>query len=310
MIPVLMDLNGRLGKKMIRVDGYYLYKVSTQIHPLHGLQWFDEASSYGEVKYSLIIAEGALEPLLTRTVFQLRTSVQHGAILLEKIRELLKKIDAANDPSKTVTFQDLNPLQSALSEFEAVLAAELALIPLYVVTPKGGLDIGLLIEDGAAFFPQDIWQKVPEAIPDLQQGTRCIAYELPTAAGFHLHRANEAVLRRYWDAVTKGAPRPTNRSMGDYLAGLDNLKAGDPKVKAALRVLKDLHRNPLMHPEESLETVDDAIALKNAIHTVIVHMLKEIPFVATPAIGAATSPLEAFRMGEEMSGKNPTKPAQ
>ena len=73
--------------------------------------------------------------------------------------------------------------------------------------------------------------------------------------------------------------------MGDYLKQLDDLNAGDQKVRSALKDLKDLHRNPLIHPEHSLESADEAIALMNGIHTIMVHMLKVIP-VATPAPAA------------------------
>lgn len=52
-------------------------------------------------------------------------------------------------------------------------------------------------------------------------------------------------------------------------------------MKAALKDLKDLHRNPLIHPEHTLESPDEAIALMNGVHTVMVYMLKEIPIVAT-----------------------------
>jgi hypothetical protein len=151
-----------------------------------------------------------------------------------------------------------------------VFGAELAVLPLYGVTRKAGFDLPTLIENGAA-----------EALPDLEQATRCIAFELFTAAGFHLHRANEAVLRRYWDAVTNGATRPASRNMGDYLNELNKLNAGDAKVKAALKDLKDLHRNPLIHPEQTLENVDDAIALMNGVHTAVLNMLKEMPTIAT-----------------------------
>ena len=133
-----------------------------------------------------------------------------------------------------------------------------------------------LIERGALCFPFEVIFKVPEAIPDLEQATRCLAYELPTAAGFHLHRANEAVLRKYWDAVTTNATRPPSRNMGDYLNEMDQRNVGDPKVKSALKDLKDLHRNPLIHPEDSL-SMDEAVALLSGIYTVMVHMLKAMP---------------------------------
>jgi hypothetical protein len=154
-----------------------------------------------------------------------------------------------------------------------------------------------LVEAGVRCFPNDVWTKAPDAISDLLQGTRCIAFELFTAAGFHLHRANEAVLRRYWDAITKGAPRPASRNVGDYLAEMNKQNVGNEKVKAALKDLKDLHRNPLIHPEHSLENADEAIALMNGVHTVMVHMLKQIPEVAQlpviPPAGGVVPPASA-----------------
>jgi hypothetical protein len=172
-------------------------------------------------------------------------------------------------------------ITSALTDFEAVFGAEIAGLPLYGVTRKAGYDLPTLIGNGAACFPAELPSKAPEALPDLQQATKCIAFELFTAAGFHLHRANEAVLRRYWDAVTGGASRPASGNMGDYLNELNNRNAGDAKVKAALKDLKNLHRNPLIHPGETLDNVDDAVALMSGVHTAVLNMLKEMPVIAT-----------------------------
>ena len=278
---------------MQRVDGNYLYQVGAAIHPLSELRAYampgGHATTIGNARYVLYLAEAALEPLINRSVFRLRTSAQPGYALLAAVRALKTKVDAAPEDqlSNTIAWGDVYPVSSALTAFEAVLGAELALMPLYVVMPKAGFDTSVLTEAGARCFPDDVWTKAPDAVPDLMQGTRSIAFELFTAAGFHLHRANEAVLRRYWDAVTKGAPRPENRNMGDYLKAMNDKNVGDTKVKAALKDLKDLHRNPLIHPEHSLETADEAIALMNGVHTVMVYMLKEIPVVAQgPAVAA------------------------
>jgi hypothetical protein len=223
--------------------------------------------------------------------------MQAGQALLAAIKTARSRVEAAPTSDERLSFHDVWPITNALTAFEAVLGAELALVPLYVVTPKAGFDTAILIEAGANCFPTEIWAKAPEALPDLQQATKCLAFELFTAAGFHLHRANEAVLRRYWDAVTNGATRPASRNMGDYLAELNKRNAGDAKVRAALKDLKDLHRNPLIHPEESLESVDDAVALMNGVHTAILNMLKEMPVVATvpspPAAGSVAPPVVA-----------------
>jgi hypothetical protein len=251
-------------------------------------------TTVGQARLIAYIAEAALEGLLNRSVFNLWTSRPSGLHLLESIKQLKARVDIADDWNQPVTWTDIYPVTSAMTIFEAVLGAELALMPLYVVQRKAGFDTAILIEAGAACFPADILTKAPDAISDLAQATRCVAFELFTAAGFHLHRANEAVLHRYWDAVTNGKTRPSSRNMGDYINEMNKQNVGDPKVKAALKDLKDLHRNPLIHPEHSLENADEAIALMNGVHTVMMHMLKEIPVVAARqpqlAPGAASPP--------------------
>jgi hypothetical protein len=269
---------------MLRVDGFYLYQVGYQIHPLSKLRapsGSDPGTETDDALGLLAIAEGALDRLLTKSVFRLRTSSQAGGKLLAAVKETRSRAEAAVGQGQHLNFVEVLSITNALTEFEAVFGAELAIFPLYGITRKAGFDLPTLIENGAACFPAEICSKAPEALPDLQQATKCIAFELFTAAGFHLHRANEAVLRRYWDAVTNGATRPASRNMGDYLNGLNNLNAGNTKVKAALKDLKDLHRNPLIHPEESLDNVDEAVALMNGVHTAVLNMLKEMPVIAT-----------------------------
>jgi hypothetical protein len=280
---------------MQRVDGSYLYKMGSQIHSLGEFRY--QGSSSGppttmfEALLPLYLAEAAIDGLVNRSVFRLKTSVNPGQALLEAVRALKTKIDQEPDKSKPLEFTDVYPISSTLTAFETVLAAEFALLPLYVVMQQSAFDMTVLIESGARCFPIDVVFKVPEAVADLEQGTKCIAFALPTAAGFHLHRANESVLRKYWDSASKGAAQPGNRTMGEFIAEMEKTKVGDPKVRSALKDLKNLHRNPLIHPEHSLGSVDEAIALMNGIHSVMVHMLKEIPFTTAPLpAGAAAGP--------------------
>jgi len=277
------------GRAVLRADMAITYTIGSQIHPLSDLRSSQtlagEPTTLAQAHIPVLVAEFALEPFLYRTIYQFRTSVQAGTELLAAVRVLKAKIDAAPDKSVPLDFYDAYSITSALSKYEAVLGAELSLHQLYAVTQKAGFDTTILVTNGAACFPADVWVKVPEAVADLQQGTKCLAFEVFTAAGFHLHRANEAVLHKYWDAASNGIARPQTRNMGDYLNEMKQKKIGNPIVMAALKDLKDLHRNPLIHPEHSIETLDEAIALMNGVHNVMVHMLKEIPAVGpTPAI--------------------------
>ncbi|MGP8232360.1 MAG: hypothetical protein ACLQL2_06800 [Methylovirgula sp.] len=285
---------------MLRVDGNYLYQVGAQIHPLAEIKVVPGTGagpSFSDIFFSLIMAEGALEPLLARSVFQLTTSQNAGQELLAIVRAIKTKAQTSDDWQKPVEAFDVFSLSSAITRFEAVFGAEMALAPLYVVTRKGGFDTRILIERGISCFPSDLALKVPDAVEDVNQAMKCIAFELPTAAGFHLHRANESVLHRYWDCITNNAPRPGSKNIGDYLREMRSKGVGEEKVLSSLRDLKDLHRNPLIHPEHTLETADQAIALMNGVYNVMVHMLAVIPLEiplapvgSGPPIGGPSGP--------------------
>lgn len=270
---------------MIRIDGFYLYSAGYSIHPLSTIQ---QGAAFQDSLYTLFIAQSTLEMLLERSVFQLQTSRAAG----QKLLDALKPLTADPQRAEPIDFMEAYNVTSALNEFEHVLNAEFGMMNIYIVMKKRGYDTLDLIQRGIVLFPPELSIKVPESVEDINTATQCIAYELPTAAGFHLHRANESVLHRYYDAVTNNALRPAGRSIGEYLAEMRNKGVGQPIVTSALKDLKDLHRNPLIHPEHSLETVDEAIALLGSIQAAVVHMLKEIPEppqVLPPAGSSATS---------------------
>jgi hypothetical protein len=263
---------------MVSVDAMYLYRLGHAIHPLIELR--SEADMAAWI-LPLYVAQNSLDGLLTGSVYQLRSSYPAGAKLLQAIKALTV------DPERTrpIEFMEAYGVSAAAGEFEHVLAAEFGVTGLYLVQKIRGYDMSDMVSSGIVLFPPDLPAKIPEAIPDINQATRCIAWGLPTAAGFHLHRANESVLHRWYDAVSGGADRPKGRNIGDYLAVLNTGNFGSLRIRSALKDLKDLHRNPLIHPDDSLESVDEAIALLGSIQAVVVAMLKDIgqPDLTLPA---------------------------
>ena len=269
---------------MIRVDPYFIYQVGAAIRPLIDLR---QDINRAHLRTMLWGAETFLDGLLNKSVYRLQTCRASGIALLELVRSLdsqyLNEPDKANDP---IDWWDQYRLTTAAKAFETVLAAELQWGQLYLVEPKGGYDLNQLTSNGIVIFPTTLAEKVPEAIPDAIEAARCIAFALPTAAAFHLHRVNELVLRRYYDTVTNGAPRPFNRNIGAYIDAMKNAHFKDPKIFGAHASLKDFHRNPVLHPDDRLETVEEAIALLGVVNTVIAYMLNAL----RPAPLELTSP--------------------
>lgn len=258
---------------MIRISLSYPYDLGLAFRRLR--ETMVEGRPISTARFALSDAEDQLAGLFhpKAIYFQaLRGALHQGGILYEAI----KKLTTETDPSRKLDFLDIFSVLNALDGFEPVLKAELHAADAYFVSKKGGYDTIDLISQAEVLFPQDLPEKVPEAVADIQEAGKCLAFELGTAAGFHILRANEAVLLRYWDAVTSGEPRPKNRNLGSYIKKLEELNAGDAKVRATLRQIKDLHRNTLVHPEDVL-TIDEAIDLLGIIRSAISAMLRAIP---------------------------------
>lgn len=193
------------------------------------------------------------------------------------MKVLLDDIAKGQDGPTSASVEVVSKAVTAVRRLETLLEAELAIGDFYFVPKLGGYDTDALLERGETLSPASLEAKAPEAIADVQQATRCLAFKLPTAAAFHLHRANEAVLHRYFDAVSGGQPRPSRGPMGKYIDLLERCDRADKKVLGALRIVKDLHRNPVAHPEHTLESDEEANALLGVIVSVMHAMLCAIP---------------------------------
>lgn len=266
---------------MQKIDPAFLFENGST---LRRVRTIDTNTSYPLAYVFLDQAKTAIEQLIDQSVYAhlVRVPCRTAANkLLEHMANLsAKMLKTENWDDGRLAGYETTTLQALYNKFETLMIAELQGGALYLVSPKAGFNTDALIESGFEIFSADLGTKVPDAILDIMQATRCIAFELPTAAGFHLHRAHESVLKAYWDSVTGGAERPKDNSMGVYLRELDKLKKGKESVRSHLRSIKDFHRNPLMHPEQSLEGVDQAVDLLSAIRCSIGYMLPEIGMAA------------------------------
>ena len=264
------------GGSVIPVDGSYLYKVGAALSPLEKI---NAQTLWKDAWFPIYFAASELETFVDNSVYavSVRNSRENANALLTILKSLEEEATKSENADISMDTLQAYRLASALKDFQIVFVAEFRLTPLFLVSPKRGYDLSTLVYYGQNLFPDSLASKAPEAMEDLKQGARCLAFEMLTAAAFHFHRANEAVLRRYWDAKCPGKTHPGNKTIGDYLRALGRSRKGSPKVKAALRDIKDLYRNPVSHPDYLLKSVDEAIALLGSIHTAIVQMLAAIP---------------------------------
>lgn len=266
----------KCGDAMIRVDAMFFYQVGASIRPLTAINYDMDKFS---VLSRLYPAETWLDGLLSQGLVRIKTAAPKGRELLETVRRLQREISElqGDKNAEQIGAWDAFLLKSQAEEFQTLLGAELSFGDIYVVSPKGGFDTTILAEYGLQIFPSALPTKVPDTIADARDAARCIAFELPTSAAFHMHRVNEIVLRRYYDHVTGGKPSPERRLIPKYIDAMKGYQVGDPIVFGALATLNSLHRNPVIHPEQRLENIEEAIALYGSVNSVVSYMLKALP---------------------------------
>lgn len=258
---------------MLRISLPYIYSLAAQLEPLNSLN-DSVGKKLSQVVFTIYAAQAALAGLLHTSVFAptLRSSVQLGNQLLTALEGQTGK----SNWDETFDLADALPITSGFTQYKVALLAELGVLPSYFVTQKEGFDTLTLLDNGARLFPPSLIAKVPEASFDATEACKALAFELPTACGFHVFRATDAVLRRYYMQATGGKPPPKVRNIGVYLNAMKMADAGDPKVRAALKQMTDLHRNPLIHPEAVL-TLSEAISIIGIARSAMDGMLSELP---------------------------------
>ena len=242
----------------VNMDAFY-----TIGHHVHALLEIPVGKKFNDIRYSLSTVHTFLEGLIEGRYVPLSRCVKAGELLLQVINDLAKV--------GTLGQQDIDRLHLAVYHFEAQLSHELDDLDVYYIPPKGTHSTLSLIEKADENLPSDVRSRLtPEAVYDVKQAGRCLALDAPTAAGFHILRAVESLIRIYVDKVT-GKPHPSkNRNWGAYINAIRN-NNGDTRVANFLQHVKDTYRNPIMHPEVVL-TSDEAFSLFNASLSAIVQL--------------------------------------
>jgi hypothetical protein len=269
-----MRLNNRLGRRAatIRIHLPYVYTLAEAFEPLSKLR---PNVSFLDVFVSLWSAQGQLEALMGQSVFA--NSLRSCRPFAETLHALLQK-ETSNTKRRRLGPNVVIPIFNAFTQFKTALLAEVGTLPAYFVSQKGSHDTLTLLDESWRIFPQDLRDKVPDAMFDVAEAGKALCYELPTACGFHLFRATEAVLRRYYSHVSGGRPPPKIRNIAVYVNAMRQRKCGDEKILSVIDQMSKLHRNPVIHPEVVL-TLDEAISILGMAHSAVTAMLTVLPIL-------------------------------
>lgn len=275
---------------MLRVNEFQLYELATHIHPLTQVT---QEAKYSQVWYEWYLAKQALQNL-----FKLRSlEVCYGpandlylaiqAIVPDSFEEAVAKIPPDPATEDQIGWTILSIQQAAL-KFETVLSAELSNSDTYWISPKGTHKTSMLLQSAHLELPQSVIAEMPEVKTDFDEAGKCLLFDNSTAVGFHLLRATETVIRKYYKAVTGAEPKAKFRNWGAYIKRLREHKA-DPSIVNHLEHVRENYRNPVLHPEVNLSP-EEALVLFGVCVSAIFLMAKEIRALAEKSVAPLPFP--------------------
>ena len=165
-------------------------------------------------------------------------------------------------------------ISEAITEFEMVLEAQTPFAYTYMIEQLRGFMMPILVDGADQNFSDKTTKVINEEIKkDIREAGRCLAFELPTAAGIHMMRAFEKVLRHFYKVSTGKEPGTT-----DIYKLIRDLREHhpdtDPKILNILDQIRDLHRNPLAH-DVFLE-IDEAVEIFDIAKSAITAMARKL----------------------------------
>lgn len=194
--------------------------------------------------------------------------------------------DRLAHPDGVLADHEKTTLSMNIMKFQNILAQELPEANIYSILPKRAYDMTVLINKGENVLPQNTLKYLESLdigiILDIREATKCLAFDIPTAVGFYVYRAIEAIVVKGYFPILAIDPG-SSKNLGRYIELLESKKV-DPKITALLTHLKDHYRNPIAHPAEQWTTDQAESAFQFAVSamTVIIQDIQELSGKAKP----------------------------
>lgn len=259
---------------MRAVNLYHFYSLGYRLHPMGDV-------SVGMDRHEYLLknaaGSGALEAALEAPDSPLALVEEEANAL----RRMVNLSAASSEPR--ITEIEALALKTTRQDFERAFMKALKRESVFQVQRVGIYETAALIERAEELFTPHIRQRLSaKTVSDWRSAGRCLAFELGTAAGFHTVRATESVIYQYYVVVTGDINmRRKDRNWGAYVRNLNAHRKRnadsrvDPKLIALIDQIREHHRNPVMHPEETLSPTD-AYALFNVCQSAILMFVNAI----------------------------------
>jgi len=261
---------------MLRVDCYDFCKLGIQLHPLTLLP--DDAV-LRDHWISIYVAKGELDSFF-RT-FPLKTCRAPARALYEALVNLIPddfgfSLDADDGTPRILGYAEVNPIREGAKEMETVLKAELNGWDTFFVSQKGAYSTSDLINRAEIILPESAQAHLtPAALEDIRQAGRSLAFNMGTAASFHIIRASEVFIWKYYEAIIGTLPAVKMRNWGSYSKNLTKSGNADARIIGWMDHIRNEYRNPVLHPEESV-TPEGAMEFINACVSLVMSIVRAL----------------------------------
>jgi hypothetical protein len=185
------------------------------------------------------------------------------------------------DPERLITSEEVYLISGQKRWFETCFEREYRYLDVFTVTPKGIYDTRLLMTRPEDKFPPRVRNVLPDqTLADLKQAARSLAFDLPTACAFHICRATESLILKYYEVLSGHGWTFTKKDWKIYVEQL--VKEGAPKkITDRLDEIRETDRNAYTHPEKNV-SLEEAPIQFELCTGVIFQMASEIDKKLTP----------------------------
>lgn len=254
----------------VRVYNYFLLgQHIVRTTPIeNGLQFSVMLQSLADTHRNLVLFED--DPLAQKYLSASLNAGKKIRVWIDDVFDRSKK-----DGDQCFTESDVTTLHDAVKAFNTLLRKELDEAPIFCILTQGNLSTIKLLEgasQGYSALVKPILSK--RCREEIDESGMCLALLRPTASALHLMRAIELVVKDYVLAATGSLPPPNRCNWGEYISVLKTSGASK-QITDLLQIVKDNYRNPLMHPEDTLD-VDEAISLFGLGQSVIEALYRDM----------------------------------
>ncbi len=194
------------GSTMQRINTAYFYRLAQKLVPLRNIAVGQKL--YFDNYQILHNAEIDLRGFLTNSLVPPMTCYSTAKNLFDIVFAITQEEFVEG---REISWEEPTTITEALNHFEISLQSDFGTRDTFILSPKGAYSTTLLAESGNTVVSEAAHALVPSMKRDLHDGCRCLAFELPTAAAFHLFRALEAMISLYGEFI-RGRPSLTGKS--------------------------------------------------------------------------------------------------